>query len=289
MDSVSSSSGSPHVVEISAQNFQAEVVDKSKQVPVLLEFYANEAEESQQLAPVLQKLAAEYGGKFSLARVDIRENQQLVQQLQIRTLPTIKIIFQGQMADNLEGPQDEARLRDILDQLTMSPIEMIRGQIDELVAQGQRPMAIQLLQQAIQQEPANHALQAELADLLVMENRVDEARQIIAGVPEDTDGIAKARSRIEFIDMAKDLPPVEQLASDIESASDPSVRINLAIRLVADDQVEPALEHLLEALKQDRAFDEELARRTMIKVFDLLGKGNELATAYRRKMFTFLY
>ena len=278
-----------NVVEISAQNFQTEVVEMSKQVPVLLEFYADEAEESRQLAPVLQKLAGEYGGKFSLARVNIRENAQLVQQLQVRTLPTVKIIFQGQMADNLEGPQDEATLRQILDQLTMSPIEMIRGQIDELVAQGQRPMAIQLLQQAIEQEPNNHALGAELADLLVMENRIDEARQIIAGLPDDTDGIAKARSRIEFIDMAKDLPSAETLAAEAESAADPGKRIDLAILLVADDQIEPALEHLLEALKQDRNFDDDRARKTMIKVFDLLGKGNELATAYRRKMFTFLH
>lgn len=278
-----------NVVEISAQNFQNEVVEKSKQVPVLLEFYADEAEESRQLAPTLQKLAKEYGGKFALARVNIRENQQLVQQLQVRTLPTIKIIFQGQMADNLEGPQQESQLREILDQLTMSPIELIRGQIDELLSQGQRGTAIQLLQQAIQQEPNNYALQAELADLLVMENRIDDARQIIAGLPEDTDGVGKARNRIAFRDQASELPPIETLAKEAESAPDPGKRIDLAVRLVADDQIEAALEQLLEALKQDRTFDEERARKTMIQVFELLGKGNELATAYRRKMFTFLY
>lgn len=279
----------PNVVEISAQNFQTEVVDKSKQVPVLLEFYAEEAEESRQLAPLLQRLAGEYGGKFALARVNIRENQQLVQQLQIRTLPTIKIIFQGQMADNLEGPQEEARLRQILDQLTMSPIEMIRGQVDELLAQGQRDVAIQLLQQAISQEPNNHALKAELADLLVMESRIDEARQILAALPEDTEGLSKPKNRIAFIEMAQSLPSLEELSAAVESASDPGPRIDLAVRLVADDRMEQALEHLLEAMKQDRTHDDERARKTMIMVFDLLGKGNELATAYRRKMFTFLH
>lgn len=279
----------PNMVEITARNFQDEVVEKSKQVPVLLEFYANEAEQSQATAALLQRLATEYGGKFSLARVDIQENQQLVQQLQVRTLPTIKVIFQGQMVENLEGPQDEQQLRSLLDQLTMSPVDMVRGQVEELLAQGNRAEAVSLLQQAIQQEPGNHALHAELADLLVMEGRLDEAKQILAGLPEETEGLAKAKSRIEFLDQAGSLGKLDELEAALASASDPGPRIDLAIRLVAEDRVEEALEHLLEALKQDRQFDDERARKTMIKVFDMLGKGNELATAYRRKMFTFLH
>ncbi len=279
----------PNVIEVSAQNFQSDVVEKSKDVPVLLEFYADEAEQSRAFAPVLQKLVGEYGGKFCLARVNIRDNQQLVQQLQVRTLPTVKVIFQGQMVENLEGPQEEAQLRQLLDQLTMSPIELIRGQIDELVRQGDRGAAISMLQRAISEEPGNHALQAELADLLVMENRVDEARQIIAGLPEDAEGIARASNRIEFIDLAASLPGIVELEKQLADASSPEVAIDLAVRLVADDRIEEALEQLLAALKQDPKFDDDRARKTMIKVFDLLGKGNEMATTYRRRMFTFLH
>ncbi|MEX2326541.1 MAG: thioredoxin domain-containing protein, partial [Pseudomonadales bacterium] len=189
-----------NIVEVSIQNFQAEVVEKSKQVPVLLEFYADEAEQSAQLAPVLRKLAGEYQGKFVLARVNIRENQQLVQQLQVRTLPTIKIIYQGQMAENLEGPQSEAQLRAILDQLTMSPVEMIRAQLDTLLAEGNRGDAIKLLEQAIADEPKNYALHAELADLLILEDRVEEAKRLLAPLPPDTEGISKPRNRIEFME-----------------------------------------------------------------------------------------
>lgn len=279
-----------NIVEVSIQNFQTEVVEKSKQVPVLLEFYADEAEQSAQLAPLLRKLAGEYQGKFVLARVNIRENQQLVQQLQVRTLPTVKIIYQGQMAENLEGPQQEAQLRAILDQLTMSPVEVIRAQLDMLLAEGNRGAAIEMLQQAITEEPKNFALHAELADLLIMEGRIDEAKQVLAPLPPDTEGISKPRSRIEFMEEAATLPPASELSASLEAdPEDLARRYQLAVRLVADDKVEAALEELLAMLKQDRHYDEELARRTMIKVFDLLGKGNELATTYRRKMFTFLY
>jgi len=283
-------SATANVVEISIQNFQAEVVEKSRQVPVLLEFYADEAEPSRELAPVLRRLADEYQGKFVLGRVNIRDNSQLVQQLGIRTLPTIKIIFQGQMAQNLEGPQQEERLRALLDQLTMSSIDMIRKQVDGLLAEGNRKGAIELLQQAIAEEPRNYAMHAELCDLLIMEDRIDEAKQILAALPADTEGISKPQNRIEFMERAGSLPPLEQLAAELEvNPEDLGVRLNLAIRLVANDDMEQALEHLLAMLKQDRSFDEEVARKTMIKVFALLGKGNELATDYRRKMFTFLH
>lgn len=283
-------SASPNVVEISMQNFQQEVVERSKNVPVLLEFYAEEAEPSRELAPLLRKLADEYAGKFVLARVDIRENQQLVQQLQVRTLPTIKIIFQGQMAQNLEGPQDENRLRAMLDQLTMSPVERVRQQIDALLEQGDRGSAIGLLQQAISEEPRNYGLQAELADLLVMEGRVDEAKEILAALPDDTDGIDKPRNRIAFMDEGAELPPLAELRDNVESDPDDlQARYRLAVKLVAEDRIEEALEHLLTMLKKDKSFEEELPRRTMIRVFDLLGKGSELASGYRRKMFTFLH
>ena len=278
------------IVAITAQNFQSEVVEKSRQVPVLLEFYADEAEQSRSFAEVLRRLAEAYAGKFVLARVNIRENTQLVQQLGVRTLPTVKVIFEGQMVQNIEGPQPEANLRAMLDQLTMSPVEMIRQQIDDLVSTGDRAGAIALLQQATTEEPKNYALQAELADLLVMEDRLDEARRILAGLPEDTEGISKPRNRIEFIDLARSLPPLAELESQSGAAPDDmQLRLDLAIRLVAEDRMEAALECLLEMMKADRQFQDDIARKTMIKVFELLGKGNELATDYRRKMFTFLH
>ncbi len=281
---------SSNVIEVSAQNFQDEVLEKSKQIPVFLEFYADGAEPSMALAPVLRKLADEYQGKFLLARVDIQQNPQIVQQLGVRTLPTIKIIFQGQMVQDLEGPQEEAQLRQILDQLTMSPIERIQEQIKVLLSQGDRTGAIGMLQQAIGEEPSNYALHVELADLLIMEARVDEARQIIASIPEDTAGISKPQNRLTFIDMAAELPSLDELQTQLEANQDDlQLRCDLAIRLIVDDQAEAALEELLLVLKKDKSFEDELARKTMIRIFELLGKGDPTATAYRRKMFTFLH
>ncbi|MBT3709609.1 MAG: tetratricopeptide repeat protein [Gammaproteobacteria bacterium] len=281
---------SPNIVEVSVQNFQTEVVEKSQQIPVFLEFYADGAEPSEQLAPILNKLATEFSEKIILARVDVQQNQQIVQQLAVRTLPTIKVIFQGQMAQDLEGPQEEATLREMIEQLTMSSVERIREQIKVYLAQGHRTEAIELLQQVISEEPHNHALQTELSDLLIMENRIDEAKLILASLPTDAEGISKPQNRVAFIELANELPPLAELLTAREANEDDlQLQYDTAVRLIADDQIEAALEGLLVMLKKDKSFDDELARKTMIKVFELLGKGDAMATAYRRKMFTFLH
>ena len=281
---------SPNIIEVSVQNFQTEVVEKSQQIPVFLEFYADGAEPSEQLAPILNNLATEFSEKMILARVDVQQNQQIVQQLAVRTLPTIKVIFQGQMAQDLEGPQEEATLREMIEQLTMSSVERIREQIKVYLAQGHRTEAIELLQQVISEEPHNHALQTELSDLLIMENRIDEAKLILASLPTDAEGISKPQNRVAFIELANELPPLAELLTAREANGDDlQLQYDTAVRLIADDQIEAALEGLLIMLKKDKSFDDELARKTMIKVFELLGKGDAMATAYRRKMFTFLH
>jgi len=278
------------VIEVSVENFQAEVAEKSKQTPVLLEFYADGAEPSQQLAPVLRRLADEYQGKFLLARVDIQQNQQLVQQLGVRTLPTVKVIFQGQMLENLEGAIEESRLRQVLEQITMSPMERVREQLNVFLETGDRKSAIEMLQQVIAEEPKNYVLHSELCDLLILEGRVDEAKQILASLPPDSEGIEKPRNRLEFLDVAASLGSAADLAAKVEAdPEDIQARFDFAIALIVEEQTEPALEQLLQILKQDREWQEQLARKTMIKIFDLLGAGNGVATAYRRKMFTFLH
>ncbi len=279
-----------NIVDVSAGNFQTDVVEKSMQMPVLLEFYAESAEPSRQLSIVLRQLVGEYQGKFLLARVDVQSNAQLVQQLGIRTLPSIKVISQGKMVQDLEGPQDAQALRSLLDQLTLSPMDRIREQINSLLADGQRSRAIEMLQQLVSREPQNYGLQVELCDLLIMEGRGAEAKQMLSLIPGDTAGIEKPESRLEFISLVADLPSIVELQSSLEeNGNDLQLKLHLAYRLIADDQMEAALDLLLSILQFDRDWEEQKARTTMIKVFNLLGKGNELATRYRRKMFTFLH
>lgn len=279
-----------HVFDVSLQNFNTEVAERSQKTPVLVEFYAEGAEQSQETSALLARIASEYDGKFLLGRVDIQRNPELVQQLQVRTLPTVKVVFQGQIVQNLEGPLPEPQLREFLDQLTMSPVERVRVQVDELLEQGNRPGAIQLLQQLIAEEPENHGISVELADLMIMEGDMAQAQSILGDLPEDAEGISKPRNRIAFIEEASSLPSVSELSQALaDDEGNLNLRYELSVAQVADDQTEAALENLLVVLQKDREFQDELARKTMIRIFELLGKGDETATRYRRKMFTFLH
>ena len=133
-------------------------------------------------------------------------------------------------------------------------------------------------------------MHVELCDLLIQEGQAADARQILGGLPADTPGIEKPRSRLEFIDRANALAEITELQAKRDSDPDDlQTTFDLAVRLVVEDRIEQALEELLSILRKDKAWEEELARKTMIQVFNMLGKGNELATDYRRKMFTLLH
>jgi len=232
----------------------------------------------------------QYQGKFILARVNIAENAPLVQQLGVRTLPTLKLVVGGQIAQNLEGPQDETKLRALLDQVTSSPVERIREQINQLVAEGDRDGAIAMLQEVIKDEPTNYGLHTELCDLLIMVGRRDEARQILDALPKDAEGLAKPQHRLEFLDLAEGLPALADLARELEGDPDNlQLLLNLTITQVVDDDMEAALLNLLSMLQKNRQFQDDIARKTMIKIFDLLGKGNSLASEYRKKMFNVMH
>ena len=281
---------SPAIIDVTVENFQSIVGEQSKSTPVLLEFYAEGAEQCASTSALLKRLASEYAGKFILGRVEVQQNPQIVQQLGIRALPSIKIIFQGQIAGDMEGPAEEQQLRSTLDQVTMSPMDRVREQIDFLVHQGERKQAIQMLREVIAEEPNNFGLHVELCDLLILEGEITDARQILDAIPQDTSGIEKPKSRLEFLDLVGDIDSLNELQARV--ASEPEnlrARFELAIALAVEGRTEEGLDLLLDVMKTDNKWEDELARKTMIKIFSMLGKGNEIAIAYRRKMFSLLH
>jgi len=280
----------PVIIDVTVENFQSVVGEQSKTTPVVLEFYAEGAEQCASTSALLQRLAAEYAGKFILGRVEVQQNPQIVQQLAIRALPTIKIIFQGQMAGDIEGPAEEQQLRNTLEQITMSPMDRVREQIDFLVLQGERQQAIQMLRDVIVEEPNNFGLHVELCDLLILEGETTDARQILEAIPQDTAGIEKPRSRLEFLDLAGEISPLNELKAKVSAEPENlRARFELAIGLSIEGHNEEGLDVLLDLMKTNREWEDDLARKTMIKIFNMLGKGNEIATAYRRKMFSLLH
>ncbi len=282
-----------NVVEVTESNIR-DILQQSTEKPVLLDIWAEWCEPCKAQLPILEKLVEAYQGKFLLAKLDAEGQQMLAQQLMaqlgVRSIPTLIFFHQGRPVEVLAGLQTEAQLREILDPLTMSPVERVKLQIDELIAQGQMEQALALVQQILQQEPDNDDLQVVQVNLLLELGQIDHARQIIAALPDDAQGIAQPKAKLMFYEMVADSPLMPELEASLSTNdNDHEARYQLAIRQVIADNSEEALENLLLIVRRDRSFREDGARLLMLKVFDQLGAGHSLAKRYRSKLFGLLH
>ena len=281
------------VVDVTEANIQ-EVLQQSVDQPVLLFIGMGNDPACQAQLEILERLAGAYQGKLTVASVAAEAEhmlaQQLVSQLQVRALPGQVVLHQGRPVKVFSGPQSEDALREVLDPLTMSPAELIGQQVSTLMAEGQAEEALTLLQGILKDEPDNHALQVLQVNLLLELGRIDQARQLMAALPEDAPGIAQPRAKLSFYEMVADAPARNVLEARLaENDSDHEARYQLAIRMVIADENEQALEQLLTIVRRDRTFRDDGARLLMLQVFDQLGQGNPIAKRYRGKLFGLMH
>ena len=275
---------------VTPENFQTDVVERSTSMPVVLLFWADQVPPSVQQKTMLEGLMVQFQGKAALGLCDVAQDQTLAQHLQVRGLPALRIVHQGKIAQQLDGPVEEEALRSLLDELTQSPADMIKAQLDQIIAAGDFATAVQLLQQAIQEEPTNQAFRVEMADVLVRKGDLDDARTVLASIPEDTQERDRPQNRLEFLEEAAAMDPLDAVDAALQNSPDDlELRYQRCIGLVVAEQYEAALEQALDILRQDREFRDDIGRLTMIRIFAVLGKGDALATRYRRKMFNYMH
>jgi len=271
-------------------NFQTDVIDRSKELPVVVLFWAQQAEPSVEARTTLEALVARHPGKVALALVDVAEDQSLAQHLRVQALPSLRVIRDGQLVDQVEGPQPATVLSEMIDALTMSSADVLKAQLQQLLDSGDFESALNLLQQAINEEPKNMSFRVELADVLLRQQKLEDAREVLAGIPEDTDERERPQTRLELLDEAQTLGALDAAASAVEKApEDLEACYQLAVLEAADGRFESALEHALSILQRDRQFRDDLGRLTMLRIFNVLGRGSELATRFRRRMFNFMH
>jgi putative thioredoxin len=275
---------------INPETFQADVIERSQTMPVLVLFWADQVPPSVQSKQQLENLITQYQGKAALGLSDVAQDQTLAQHLQVRGLPSIRVVHQGKIVEQVDGPADEAQLRTLLDALTQSPADALKAQLDHLLAEEDWDTALNLLQQAVQQEPNNLAFRVELADVLVRRGALEDARTALAGIPEDTEERDRPQNRLEFIEEAAGIDSLEDLQSKLEAEPDDlEVRYQLSVQYFAAGRFEEGLDCAMEILRKDREFRDDIGRLTMIRAFAVLGKGSDLATQYRRKMFNYMH
>ena len=279
-----------HTFNVTPDSFQADVVERSATVPVVVLFWADQSAPAAEAKRQLEQLVGQYGGKVLLGLVDVAADPTLAQHLRVQALPSLRVIDKGQIAHQVEGPQPEQALRSLFDQLTLSAADVTKAELSQYLERKDFTSALGFLQRAIAEEPNNASFRLELADVLVRQGDLDGARKALETVPAEAPERDRPETRLALADEAAALPPQEQLLRKL--ADDPEnveALHQLAVVEAAAENFEAALESALKVLQTDRSYGDDIGRLTMIRIFTVLGKGNELANAYRRRMFNFMH
>jgi putative thioredoxin len=273
--------------------FMQDVIEASKTTPVLVDFWAAWCEPCKQLMPVLDRLADEYAGRFVLAKVDADANQELVQQMGVRSLPTVAVFKDGTVVDHFVGVVPEAQIRELLNRhvpaVQQTPLQRAR----DLKASGDLTGAQLLLDQELVREPNNVELQCELGEIKVLDGNIDDAKQVLANIQSREPTALPAKrlaALIEFSDVVRENPDTNVIRQRLSAEpTDLDARHALAVhRLLANDY-DAALEDWLEMMRTNRKYKDDLARKSLVMAFELIGNTDPRVQQARREMARMLY
>ena len=278
----------PAVFNVELPSFSTDVVERSKEVPVVLLFWTDEIAPAADTKRQLETLASPYQGKFALALCDVAQTPELAQQLRVQGIPSIRVIANGQIGHQLDGPQGEAVLRQMIDELTMSGSERLKEGLERLIAVRDWEAALGLVRQALTEEPNNASFRVELADLLARKGDLDDARVALESIAEGTSERDRPAARLEIAEAAAAVDGGAPGSRPRPGADDHAL-YDAAMREAANENYEAALEYCMTILRTDRTFREDAGRKTMITIMTAMGRGSELAQRYRRRMFAFMH
>jgi putative thioredoxin len=280
----------PHVFDATTETFEADVLRKSLEVPVLVDFWATWCGPCKTLGPILEKLAGEYNGAFLLAKVDVDKEQQIAAAFQIRSVPTVFLVKDGQLVDGFPGALPEGQLREFLASHGVLPAEAADAPVVDAPLDPQAQVAA--LREAVAVDPDKDELKLDLVLALLKTGEATEAERLLDALPANLatdDRAVKARARLGFAAALKDAPSVEALRAAVTAnADDLRARHLLGVRALVEGDSEAALEQFLEVLKRDRAYEEGLARKSLIDAFRVI-EDEALVSQYRRKMSSLLF
>ena len=227
-------------------------------------------------------------------RANADAEQGLAAHFRVRSLPTVMVIWQGQIVEQLAGLQPESAYRQIIDQFGgAAPGNALQEQIEALWQRGHHQQVVELLREALKQEPDRVEWTVTLAEKLLQLDQGEEARTLLQSLPEEERNRQPASgllARLQFADMAQGAPDRAALETKVRAdPSDSAARRQLAARCVLAGDYEAALEQFMEILRRDPQFEEEAGRKGLIAIFEILGNEDPLVITYRRRMFSLLH
>jgi putative thioredoxin len=280
------------MLDTTQEDFPRDVIDASREAPVLVDFWAPWCGPCRTLSPLLAAIESEFKGRLKVVKVNVDEDQELSARFGVRSIPFVVAFVAGQPVDSFVGVLPADALRQFVGRLLPDPAETQRRKAAELLESGDVTGAASALRAALALDPDRDVTRMDLAQLLLERSsdagRLDEASKCLTGVS----AAGKLQShwtalnaQLQSQQHATELPATEVLQQrTAASPDDLQARLDLANALVARREYEPALEQLLVIVERDRAFGDDIGRRLMLSVFDLASDQPQLVSSYRRRL-----
>jgi len=275
-------------IDITESNFLQEIIEASHNTPVLVDFWATWCEPCKSLMPILEKLADEYAGQFRLAKVEIEQEPNLATQFAVRSVPTVKMVVNAEIVDEFTGALPEAQIREFINKhinkIEDSPLQNAINSYQ----QGDTETALESMQEILIAEPQNPMVRIEFANMLMREKRFDDARDLLMSLSVDDKNNPAALAlmdQLESIDAVVSAPDIDDLLQIIEQ--DPNnclAREQLSAHYKLRGDYAASMDQLLEIVKRDRSYKEDIGRTGLLKIFEMLGYNHDLVSHYRRKL-----
>ncbi len=276
--------GVPDIIDVNEMNFDQEVIQYSHQVPVVVDFWAPWCGPCRILGPVLEHLAREAQGAFRLAKVNVDENPNLAMRYGVRGIPTVKAFYQGRVVDEFVGVVPEQRLRDFLRKLAPSPTDLAMEKGLSLLEAFNWQGAEAVFREILLQRPELTPARLGLAKALLMQGKAREALELLQGFPASREFTA-----------AQNLLPLAEALVWLEEhpqgeRDDPLEAMYVrALDLIRRGNIEAAMDGLLEVMRRDKRYRDDMPRKLMVALFEILGQNHPLTKQYRRELSMVLF
>lgn len=281
------------MIDTTLASFERDVIDPSMEVPVLLDFWAPWCEPCLALTPMLEALEREYGGRFRVVTANADDNAELVGSFQIEGLPHVVVFVGGNAVAQFSGAQPEVFLRAFIERLIPDPSGTEHRLAQDALLLGHDDIAEARLQNAIALDPANDAARIAMVGILLDHGDTPAARRHFDALSPRASGCAAfegTRLRLAAAEAVAQLPPLELLQRRIaHNADDLHARLDLAELHLAQGEFPEAMDQLLEIARRDRTFGEDIGRRRLLEVFEMVPEEEELVADYRSRLSSVIF
>ena len=285
------------IKDSSERTFVADVIEASREVTVLVDFWAPWCGPCKQLTPVLEKVVKEAKGAVKLVKINIDENKRIAAQMRIQSIPAVYAFRNGQPVDGFMGALRESEVREFVKRLGgdagPSPIDELLAIAAEAMKANDLGTAAQAYGQILQEDPQNPAALGGLAKCYMMSGDTERAKQALAMVPPEHanhEAVTAVQAQLKLADQAEAAGDIADLHAKVQKdPADHQARLDLATALAARGQSEAAVNEILESIRRDRSWNDGAAKKQLLTLFEALGAADPAVQAGRRKLSSLLF